>query len=474
MTKPEKNKPKQFVLDTNVLIHDPSSLYMFDEHDIVIPLTVLEELDHIKDSQKSNHLQVGREARLAIQHIDKVVNGHDPDELRTGIPIGKGLGQLRIVMEQDLPSTHFGLDITVPDNRIIASALYLMQNKQNVRTVLVTKDINMRLKAKAAGVKYVEDYRTDQVLSDIDYLSPGYMDVNDDWLSEVDTCTQEGRRNTVVVPKSSLPANVKQNLYPNYAFIQTDVVWFVRDVDNDKVTLESEKLSSLMKTSAFGITPRNHEQALAIKAMLSDDIDIVFLTGQAGTGKTLLALSVALELTVEKGRFDKIIVTRSVTDMDEGIGFLPGTEEEKMMPWLGAISDSLEVLAKGMGGGGEGKLNGKDAWGATFAMMQQKANLQFKSLNFMRGRSISNAFLILDECQNLSAHQMRSIITRVGPGTKIVCLGNLQQIDARYLTALTSGLTASVEKFKVFKRGATVMLKGGVRSPVATFAEDNF
>lgn len=472
---------KQFVLDTNVLIHDPSALFNFEEHDVVIPMTVLEELDHIKDSQKGNHQQVNREARLAIQHIDKVVNGNSPDDLRLGISIGPGLGNLRIIMEPDVKDVNalasIDLDISVPDNRIILTALYLMQDQplDQISTVLVTKDINMRLKAKAAGVIFVEDYKTDQVLSDINYLSPGYMVVQEDWLGDQIECKKMGKSQfTFNVPLSDLDDEIRANLYPNFSFIQDDSVWMVKSIQTDHVIFVCHKVDALMNMSAFGVKPRNIEQALAMHAALSEDVDIAFFTGPAGTGKTLIALAAALEMVIEQKRFTKIIVTRSVTDLDEGIGFLPGTEEEKMLPWLSAFTDSLEFLVKGLDDQAHGKLVGADAWAATFGLLQKKANIQFKSLNFMRGRSLGDALIILDESQNLSAHQMRSMITRTGPGSKMLCLGNLSQLDSRYLTALTSGLTVSVEKFKAFPRSANVMLKGGVRSAVATYAEEVF
>lgn len=469
---------KQFILDTNVLIHDPSSLFNFKEHDVVVPMTVLEELDHIKDSQKGNHIQVSREARLAIQHIDKVVNGHSPEELRLGIPLGEGLGVLRVVMElsrnelsgMELPD----VDLSVPDNRIIMISLFLTRASTASQTVLVTKDINMRLKAKAAGVIYVEDYRTDQVISDIDYLSPGFIQMDESPFIGGVLPSVSGRVFSVNVDKAELHPLVLSNLYPNFAFVYDEDVWFVEKVEQTSASFLCAKTDSLMRLKAFGVAPRNIEQALAMRSALSDSVDILFLTGPAGTGKTLIALASALELVVEQGLYDKIIVTRSVTEMDEPIGFLPGTEEEKMKPWLAAFSDSLEVLTNGMAGGGHDKPAGAEALATTLALLQKKANLQFKALTFMRGRSINNAVIILDESQNLTPHQIRSMITRVGAGSKIICLGNLQQIDSRYLTALTSGLTVAVERFKPFQKGATVMLKGGVRSDVASFAEDVF
>lgn len=470
---------KQFVLDTNVLIHDPSSLFKFKEHDVVLTMTVLEELDHIKDSTKGNHQQVNREARLAIQHIDKIVNGHSSEEIKAGIPIGEGLGLLKIVTDPSA-STYAGrsgeLDLTVPDNRIINSALTLTSESKEVSTVLVTKDINMRLKAKSSGVFYVEDYKNDQVLSDIDYLSAGYLAIDSSSFPDsLQYKEQQGDgKFSFTVPKSNLPDEIQKHIEPNFAFIDGESIWIVRKIDDDLITMECKKADSLMKMNAFGVKPRNIEQALAMYAAMSRDIDVVFLTGPAGTGKTLIALASAFEMVVEQKRFDKIIVTRSVTDIDEPIGFLPGTEEDKMKPWLAAFTDSMEVFSKDFGSGSEGKMNSKDAAATTLDLLQQKANLQFKSINFMRGRSIGNACVILDECQNLSAHQMKTMLTRLGENSKMLCLGNLQQIDSRFLTALTSGLTVSVEKFRAFERSATVMLKGGVRSPVATYAEDVF
>ena len=232
--------------------------------------------------------------------------------------------------------------------------------------------------------------------------------------------------------------------------------------DDDKVSILDLGRDRLLAKSAWGINAKNIYQGMAMDALLDPTIDLVILTGPAGSGKTLLALATALEQVIERGLYDKIIVTRSTPEIAESIGFLPGTEEEKMAPWLAAITDSLEVLHQ-QDESMHGSLN----------YIMDKANIQFKSVNFMRGRSIQNALVLLDECQNLTAAQLKTIITRCGEGTKLVCSGNLAQIDSNYLTAVTSGLTYIVERFKNFPGSATVNLNGVVRSRLASFAEEN-
>ena len=218
----------------------------------------------------------------------------------------------------------------------------------------------------------------------------------------------------------------------------------------------------LMNLDAWGIRPKNIYQGMALQALLDPEIDLVILTGPAGCGKTLLAMAAALEMVVERGKYEKVIVTRNTPEIAESIGFLPGTEEEKMAPWLAAITDTLEVLHK----------NDVNPSGSMNYIMD-KANIQFKSINFMRGRSIQNSVVLLDECQNLTASQIKTMITRMGEGTKLICSGNLAQIDSNYLTAVTSGLTYIVERFKDFDGSANVYLNGVVRSRLAEFAEEN-
>jgi PhoH-like ATPase len=319
----------------------------------------------------------------------------------------------------------------------------------------------MRLKAKGAGLAHVEDYRTDQLIDDIQFLTKGYHKFEGDFWQQVQSVDSEteGRNTTHFVDKETVPLT-----YIN-EYLLDDGDSFAGKVtgwDEDKISILDLGRERLLAKHAWGIHPKNIYQGMAMDALLDPNIDLVILTGPAGCGKTLLALATALEQVIERGLYDKIIVTRSTPEIAESIGFLPGTEEEKMAPWLAAITDSLEVLHQ-QDESMHGSLN----------YIMDKANIQFKSVNFMRGRSIQNALVLLDECQNLTAAQLKTIITRCGEGTKLVCSGNLAQIDSNYLTAVTSGLTYIVERFKNFPGSATINLNGVVRSRLASFAEEN-
>lgn len=456
------NTTKIYVLDTNILLHDPLAFLSFQEHDVFIPMTVLEELDHIKDSKKD----VARDARIAIRALEDLLSSASPEAMTQGVPMTGHMtgangptGRLSIYTDLLMEQSKQVFTSNENDNRIINVALDLQKAQPHRCVVLVTKDINMRLKAKGAGQRYVEDYRTDQLIDDIAYLSKGYMTVSGsfwDHVSEVESHT-EGRDTIHRVPKSALP-----DAYINEFIIDEtkEFAALVEAIDDTHVELLDLGYERLMARQAWGIHPKNIGQAMALHSLLDPHIDLCILTGPAGSGKTLLALAAALEMVVEKNMYDKIIVTRSTPEIAESIGFLPGTEEEKMAPWLSAITDSLEVLHKG----------DYNASGSMSYIME-KANIQFKSVNFMRGRSIQNAIVILDESQNMTASQLKTIITRCGEGTKLICGGNLAQIDSNYLSALTSGLTYLVEKFKHFSGSATLSLDGVVRSRLAEFAE---
>ncbi|NJI09955.1 PhoH family protein [Aeromonas veronii] len=449
---------KLFILDTNVLLHEPLAIYSFKEHDVLIPMTVLEELDNIKD----RHKDVSRDARVAIRALEDVFRDATPDQITQGVPLaGEASGNICIFSDHHLPQDAEIFTDKEADNRIINAALYLQKHELKRQVVLVTKDINMRLKAKGAGLAHVEDYRSDQLIDDIRLLAKGFQVVPGSFWERVGECESETHgRDTIHV----IDANLLEGVHVNQYLVDEENFFAARVLSHDgnKIRIKDLGRERLMSRKAWGVHPKNVYQGMALDALLDPHIDLVILTGPAGCGKTLLAMAAALELVIEKGIYEKVIVTRNTPEIAESIGFLPGTEEEKMMPWLAAVTDTLEVLHKQ-----------DENMSGSLSYIMEKANIQFKSVNFMRGRSIQNTFVLLDECQNLTASQIKTIITRCGEGTKIVCSGNLAQIDSNYLSPVTSGLTYIVERFKDFDGSANIFLNGVVRSRLASFAEEN-
>lgn len=457
---------KLYILDTNVLLHDPKCLYEFKEQDVTIPMTVLEELDDIKDRKKN----VAQEARYAIRSIDSILSkATNSEQITKGVRIilpGKDrdikLGCLSIFPDHELTVRTGFLPIEHnKDNKIINCALHLQSTFPHRQVVLVTKDINMRLKALGAGLKKVEDYRTDQLVSDVELLPEGHHYLDTPFWEGVDKVESYQRDGKAYhrVARSLLP-----NTFLNEYIYDSTQDFAARTVaiDQESVTLLDLGYQHLMNQSAWGIHPINIQQAFAMQSLLDPDLDFTIFLGSAGSGKTLIALACALEMVIEQGRYNKIIVTRSTPPVAEDIGFLPGTEEEKMTPWMSAISDNLEAMHE---------QDERPQSSVKYAL--EKANIQFKSLNFIRGRSIQNAVVLIDESQNLTPQQLKTIITRCGKGTKMVCLGNLAQIDSNYLTPLTSGLTYIAERFKDFEGSASVHFQGVFRSRLAEFAEEN-
>ena len=469
--KTPKLKPvikKTYVLDTNVLLHDPTAVAAFKQHHVVIPMTVLEELDHIKDRRDKT---VSREARIAIQMIDRVVDNATPQEIQEGVEVAyvddaELTGTLAIYPDQLLLAEDSevpfldGTQDQANDNRIINVALRLQAQHPEEFVCLVTKDINMRIKAKGSGLVHVEDYRRDRVLDDIDLLAKGYEHIEGDFwstISEVDTL-REGDCTLHRIPRKSLP-----QAYPNM-FLHDDqeFIAFVKRVDKDFVYLRCDSRDNLMHRRFWGLVPRNLEQAMAMSLLDDDGVDMTVMTGPAGSGKTLLALAYGLHAILEQKKYSKLIVARSTPPIAEEIGFLPGTEEEKMAPWLAAFDDNLEIL------------HGTDeSCHGSIEYVKERANIQFKSLNFMRGRSFNNAYIIIDESQGLTQFQLKSVISRVGADSKIVVLGNLAQIDNKYISPLTSGLTYLVEKTKAYPHAGIMHVNGIVRSRLAAFAEEH-
>ena len=457
-----RDKKIIYILDTNILLHEPFAFLSFQEHDVVVPMTVLEELDSIKDRRKD----VSRDARVAIRALEDVLVDASPEQVLAGVKLPQNTeqnstGHLSIFNDFSITQTAGSLFLNENDNRIINAALHIQEKNKPNKVVLVTKDINMRLKDKGAGLAHVEDYRTDQLIDDIKFLTKGYYKFEGDFWQQINTCDSEtaGRNTTHMVDRSAVPLTyINEYLIDDSESFAGKVTGF----DDEKLAILDIGRDRLMSKTAWGVHPKNVYQGMALDALLDPTIDLVILTGPAGCGKTLLALASALEQSIERGLYDKIIVTRSTPEIAESIGFLPGTEEEKMAPWLAAITDTLEVLHKQ-----------DESMSGSLDYIMEKANIQFKSVNFMRGRSIQNSMVLLDECQNLTASQLKTIITRCGEGTKIVCSGNLAQIDSNYLTAVTSGLTYIVERFKDFPGSSVINLNGVVRSRLASFAEEN-
>ena len=456
---PSSSKPILYVLDTNVLIHDPNALLNFEEHHVALPMTVLEELDKLKTGKQS----IAAECRQAIRLIDQTLGDASPSAVEQGVPIQRGKsgpkGFLSILMTPRNEPNKL-LPETLNDNIIINQLLEVRARRTDLDVVLVTKDINMRLKARACGIA-AEDYSTDQLVDDVSLLSKGYHSVTGsfwDRVSKVETRQERGRTWHRVQMSESLPAvHINEFIIDEQGF-----VGWVKGMRNDELLLLDLHQEPLLHQEAWGLKPRDIHQSLALFALLDPDIHLVNLTGAAGSGKTILALAAAIEQTMVSKRYRRIIATRSVQGLDEDIGFLPGTEAEKMEPWLGAITDNLEAL----------HMDDECTHGSVDYILS-KVPLQFKSLNYIRGRSFQQSLILIDECQNLTPHQMKTIITRAGAGSKVVCLGNLAQIDTPYLSATSSGLTYLTERFKDFPHGVHITLQGVPRSVLAEYAESH-
>jgi PhoH-like ATPase len=461
--------PSLFVLDTNVLMHDPSSLFRFEEHDLYLPMTTLEELDNHKKGMS----EVARNARMVSRSLDQLIAGTS-GQLDEGIPLNK-LGNQdatgRLFFQTHFSSSPLpeGLPEGKGDNLILGVVSDLQKAKPHQEVVLVSKDINMRIKARALGLP-AEDYFNDQVLEDRDLMYSGVMTLPADFWPKHGKAMEswaDGKSGTMFyrVTGPLVPSMlVNQFVYQENPDGSSPFYALVREINGKTALLQTLKDFSHQKNNVWSITARNREQNFAMNLLMNPDIDFVTLLGQAGTGKTLLALAAGLEQVLDSKRYNEIIITRATVPVGEDIGFLPGTEEEKMQPWMGAFDDNLEVLHRNDDSAGE--------WGRAATQELIRSRIKVKSMNFMRGRTFVSKFLIIDEAQNLTPKQMKTLVTRAGPGTKIICLGNIAQIDTPYLTEGSSGLTYVVDRFKGWRHSGHITLARGERSRLADHAAE--
>jgi len=453
---------KLFILDTNVLLHDPTSLFRFEEHDICLPMFVLEELDN----KKKGMTEVARNARQASRFLDEIVNDA-PRNIEEGIALKSDAhknctGRLYLqtsFVKHELPQN---LELGKADNAILGVIIGLQQQQPDRAVILVSKDINMRIKARALALD-AQDYFNDKVLEDTDLLYGGVLQL------PVDFWETHGRDMESWLRDGHTYYRINGPLCG--AFFINQFVYKEDDTPFYALVLEQDENSAVLRTltdythsknNVWGIVARNREQNFVLNLLMDPEIDFVTLLGQAGTGKTLLTLAAGLMQTLEAKLYTEIIITRVTVPVGEDIGFLPGTEEEKMTPWMGALDDNLDVLNKSDEEAGE--------WGRAATRDLIRSRIKIKSLNFMRGRTFLNKYIIIDESQNLTPKQMKTLITRAGPGTKVVCMGNIAQIDTPYLTEGSSGLTYVVDRFKGWPHGGHITLLRGERSRLADHA----
>jgi len=456
-----------FVLDTNVLLHDPMSLFRFEEHDIFLPMIVLEELD----GHKKGMTEVARNGRQTSRTLDALVaqqGGEMTQGLRLSATGHQSARGLLFFQTEPLDNT---LPASLPqgkaDNQILGVVSALRDRRPDREVILVSKDINMRVKARALGLA-AEDYENDKTLDDGELLYSGALALPQDFWTRQSKTIESWQSGSHTFYRVSGPAvgqfHINQFVYFE-APGEPSLYARVTEIRDKTAVLKTLKDYTHLKNAVWGVTSRNREQNFAMNLLMDPEIDFVTLAGTAGTGKTLMALASGLTQVLDDRRYTEIIMTRATVSVGEDIGFLPGTEEEKMGPWMGALDDNLEFLAKGDGGNaGE--------WGRAATNELIRSRIKVKSMNFMRGRTFMNKYVIIDEAQNLTPKQMKTLITRAGPGTKIICMGNLAQIDTPYLTEGSSGLTYAVDRFKGWPHGGHITLARGERSRLADFASE--
>jgi PhoH-like ATPase len=460
-----KNK-RLYILDTNVLMHDPTSLFRFEEHDVFLPMMVLEELD----AAKKGLTEVSRNVRQVSRFIGDLMKSRGEAKLEDGlellIPHGLELPSARgrLYFQTGKAETHPDLlrDGSFADNEILSTALSLQESDKDHEIVLISKDINLRIKAAILNVP-AEDYHNDRALDDVDLLYKGVRIEDESFWErypQVDSWNENG----------STYYRIKRiegdAWYPNQCMVIGDgegIEAIVIEVKEDYSVFKLVTDYQSGRNTVWGIQARNREQNFALNLLVDPEIDFVTLMGIAGTGKTLLTLAAGLAQTMDEKMYNEIIVTRATVSIGDEIGFLPGTEEEKMTPWMGALTDNIEVLTESEEGG---------EWGRAATNDLLANRIKIRSMSFMRGRTFLNRFVIIDEAQNITPKQMKALVTRAGPGTKMICLGNVGQIDTPYLTETTSGLTFAVDRFKTWSHSAHITLHRGERSRLADFASE--
>lgn len=443
MAKKTTNK-KLFVLDTNVLLHDHQCIYHFQENDIVLPITALEELDKFK---KGND-QINYSAREFTREIDKLTG----DELFDGgVPLGEGLGKLSVMTVKPFSEvSKASFPDNIPDHRILAIAEHLHLTVSNVKVVLISKDINLRVKAKSIGLT-AQDYENDKI-RDINFLSRSYH-VDDSVSPELIAEIYENKEGVSI---DKMP--FKEEPVPNEYFILKNASQSVLAFYD----AESKSMKQVEKKRTYGIEPRNAEQTFSFEALLRNDVSLVALTGKAGTGKTLLALAAALQ---QHQAFNQILLARPIVPLsNKDIGYLPGDVKDKIGPYMLPLYDNLSFIKH--------RFNTNSKEYQNIESMQKEEKLIISPLAFIRGRSLSNVYFIIDEAQNLTPHEVKTIITRAGEGAKMIFTGDIEQIDSPYLDTKSNGLSYLVEKMKGQKVFAHVNLVKGERSYLAELASN--
>ncbi|MBU6401182.1 MAG: PhoH family protein [Verrucomicrobia bacterium] len=430
---------KNYILDTNVLLHDPNSLHSFAENRVLLPIEVIEEIDHFKREPT----ELGQNARAVARTLDSL---RSQGRLSEGVQLDNG-GRLRIIFQNGHDKGSLSFNGPSVDSRILAHAVAVQKADPQVATVLVTKDINLRIKADAVGLP-AEDYETDRVLLKDLYSGIFEWAVSPEILARF--------RST-----GSLDLAGRGTRFPNeYCTLMEEAN--PKRAALTRVDTTAKKLAPILdvREGVWGIRPRNREQHFAFDALLDDRIKLVTLMGKAGTGKTLLALAAALKRTIQDREFRRVVVARPTISMGKEIGFLPGTLEEKLDPWMQPIHDALELL---------GDLNMGQEHRRTSELMRA-GSIVVEALSYIRGRSIANQFMIIDEAQNLTPLEVKTIITRVGQGTKIVFTGDPYQIDNPYVDSSSNGFNYLVNKFREIPLAAHIELQKGERSELAEMA----